>query len=123
MANILLVDDSPIMLELHGRYLRNAGHHVTTVTSGQAALEAAAVQTPDLVVLDYLMPGMSGDQLLERLHEFPRTRSVPTLILTAGEHEPTKLARAIELGVTAYMLKPISREVFVARVAALLNGR
>lgn len=120
MGNILLVDDSPIMLELHGRYLRGAGHHVTAVTSGQAALTAIGAQTPDLIVLDYLMPGMSGDQLLERLHDLPNARAVPTLILTAGEHEPTKLARAIELGVTAYMLKPISREVFVARVAALL---
>ncbi len=101
MANILLVDDSPIMLETYGRYLRRAGHFVVAVSSGRAALAAAAERTPDLVVLDYLMPGMSGDQVLEKLRALDATRRLPTLILTAGDDELTKLARAIELGVTA----------------------
>lgn len=117
MAKILVVDDEPNIREVVGLYLRQDGHAVVVAADGEEALRLYRQTRPDLVVLDLMLPGLSGLEVCRRIQG---ERRVPLIMLTAkGEEED----RIVGLGVGAddYVVKPFSSRELVARVAAVLR--
>lgn len=117
MAKILVVDDEPNIREVVGLYLRQDGHAVVVAADGEEALRLYRQARPDLVVLDLMLPGLSGLEVCRRIQG---ERRVPLIMLTAkGEEED----RIVGLGVGAddYVVKPFSPRELVARVAAVLR--
>ncbi len=117
MAKILVVDDEPNIREVVGLYLRQDGHAVVVAADGEEALRLYRQARPDLVVLDLMLPGLSGLEVCRRIQG---ERRVPLIMLTAkGEEED----RIVGLGVGAddYVVKPFSSRELVARVAAVLR--
>lgn len=114
-ADILVVDDTIENLEFLASILSEDGHKVRRVTSGEAALRAARLRLPDLILLDIKMPGMDGYEVCRRLKEDPLTFRIPVLFVTAlGEEEDE--ARGIELGAIDYIRKPINPTILRTRV-------
>ena len=117
MALVLAVDDDPHILELVTHFLKTAGHEVVTEGTGHGALEAAARQSFDLVVLDVLLPGFDGREVCRRLR---REGRVPILMLTALGELHHKL-QGFDAGADDYLAKPFEPAELVARVKALLQ--
>jgi len=115
--SILVVDDEPGILEIAGAYLRKEGFTVRTAATGQRALDAAATQRPDLIVLDLRLPDMPGEEVCTRLR---RVSDVPILMLTAKSAEEDRV-RGLAIGADDYLVKPFSPRELVARVRAILR--
>ena len=115
--SVLVVDDEPGIIEIASAYLRRDGFTVRTATTGGRALDAVATQPPDLVVLDLMLPDVSGEEVCASLR---RTSSVPILMLTAKAAEEDRL-RGLALGADDYLVKPFSPRELVARVRAILR--
>ena len=116
-ATVLLVDDDATLRELLADQLKTAGYHVLTARDGASGLRSAVEAQPDLIVLDVMMPGMSGWDVCERVRAKSR---VPIILLTAKGEEFDKL-RGFRLGVDDYVTKPFSFAELVARVGAVLT--
>lgn len=116
-GQILIVDDEPRFLRLVSANLETEGFQILEATNGSQAVEIAATQSPDLVLLDVMMPEMDGFQACERIREFS---DMPIIMLTAKGEEADKL-RAFELGADDYVLKPFSASELIARVRAVLR--
>ena len=113
---ILIIDDDKTLLSLLAEYLKNAGYHPMTAANGLAGLRDFDQHSPDLVILDVMMPGMDGWEVCERL----RNKSiVPIIMLTAKGEEIDKL-RGFRLGVDDYVTKPFSFAELTARVGAVM---
>ncbi|MGH2410061.1 MAG: response regulator [Chloroflexota bacterium] len=121
MALILAVDDNADNLYLLERLLRSQHHTVHTAPDGPTALAMAHAETPDLVLLDLMMSGMDGFAVLERLKAEPTLSPVPVIMLTAADHDPARIARALSLGANDYIAKPVEPVELLARVAAALR--
>lgn len=119
-ARILVVEDEPAIRELVAVNLRHDGFRVDGVESAEAARAAIADALPDLVVLDWMLPGESGVDLARALRADARTRDVPIVLLTARTHEGDKLL-GFERGADDYLTKPFSPRELVARVRAVLR--
>jgi len=115
--NLLLVDDDTELCAMLAEYLEHEGFRVDAVHSGAAALQTLEQSTPDLMVLDIMMPGMSGLELLQQLR--PRT-SVPVLMLT-GRGEAIDRILGLEMGADDYLSKPCHPRELLARVKAILR--
>jgi len=120
MPTILIVEDDPDIAELIARYLEKAGHRTLQTASGVDGLARARAARPDLVVLDLMLPGMSGLAVCESLRADPELASVPVIMVTARGEESDKVA-GLELGADDYVTKPFSPKELVARVGALLR--
>jgi len=119
-ATILLIDDDETLLYLLAEYLIQANYRVITTSNGTAGLKMFYENSPDLVILDVMMPGMDGWQVGERLRG---ESAVPIILLTAKGEEVDKL-RGFHLGVDDYVTKPFSFAELAARVGAVLaRGR
>lgn len=123
MAKILIVDDQPDTLYVFERLLRNHGHEVFSAKDGSTALQTVEEQHPDLIVLDVMMPGMNGFQVIERLRANSRTRVTPVMILTANAPDEHHKVQGLSLGADEYLTKPINNNEFLARVQALLRTK
>ena len=121
-ATILVVEDEPAIQELISYNLELAGYQVLRAESAEQALEMVRTALPDLVVLDWMLPGMSGIDFARRLRADRRTRSVPLIMLTARADEQDKLA-GLETGADDYLTKPFSPRELNARVKAVLRRR
>jgi len=122
MARILVVEDEPAIAELVAINLRHAGHEVTLAGDArQAQLEVDAV-LPDLVVLDWMLPGQSGLALAREWRGAARTRGLPIIMLTARADEPDVVA-GLDAGADDYVAKPFSTNALMARVRALLRRK
>ncbi|HVC78956.1 MAG TPA: hybrid sensor histidine kinase/response regulator [Chloroflexota bacterium] len=121
MALILAVDDNSDNLYLLERLLRSQRHTVQVALNGLAALDMARAETPDLVLLDLMMPDLDGFAVLERLKTEPTLSQVPVIMLTASDHDPARIARALSLGAHDYIAKPVEQVELLARVAAALR--
>lgn len=121
-ARILIVDDTPANLSLLLDALSEAGHEILVAESGRSALTLLEHTTPDLVLMDLVMPGMDGVTTCRRLKERPECRDVPVLFMTAIE-EPAQKLRAFEVGALDYIAKPAYPPEVLARVAAHLQIR
>ena len=114
---ILVVDDESKMVRLVREILIATGYEVLTANSGQRALELLAIEQPDLIILDILLPGMDGHEITDRIREFS---DIPIIMLTARVREADKL-KGFEAGVDDYITKPFSAKELLARIRAVLK--
>ena len=119
-VHILVVEDEPAIQELIALSLARAGYRVRRAADAQEAYVSVREGLPDLILMDWMMPGMSGVDLARRLRAEPKTRNVPIIMLTArnGEHDRVT---GLESGADDYVTKPFSPRELVARVAAVLR--
>jgi two-component system OmpR family response regulator len=117
-ARLLVVDDEPNILELLSASLRYAGFEVATAADGNEALRVAAAFKPDLLLLDVMMPGVDGFEVVRRLRQ--EGRQMPVLFLTAKDATEDKIT-GLTLGGDDYVTKPFSLEEVIARVRAVLR--
>ena len=117
---ILVVDDEPDITALVAYHLAKAGYRVSTAASGSDALKAAREERPDVVVLDLMLPGVGGYDVLQELRNRPETRDVGVILLTAKREEPDRI-QGLSLGADDYLTKPFSPAELVLRVQALLR--
>jgi two-component system phosphate regulon response regulator PhoB len=119
-ANILVVEDEPAIQALIAANLKRAGHAVTAALDAETALRLVGEALPDLVLLDWMLPGMSGLDLARRLRADPRARNVPIIMLTAKGDERDKV-QGLETGADDYVTKPFSPRELLARIQAVLR--
>jgi len=122
MAKILLVEDEPAIQELIACNLELAGHAATRADSSERALELIQDTLPDLILVDWMLPGASGIELARRLRADRRTRGVPIILLSARSEERDKLT-GLEIGADDYITKPFSPRELNARIKAVLRRR
>lgn len=117
---VLVVDDEPHIVALVAYHLAKAGYRVATATNGNEALSLANRDRPSLVVLDLMLPGMSGFEVLKKLRARDHTKDVAVLMLTA-RHEEVDRIEGLSLGADDYLVKPFSPQELVLRVKAILR--
>lgn len=117
---ILVVDDEADIVALVAYHLAKAGYRVSTASSGDEALEAVSRERPTLIVLDLMLPGMSGYDVLEKIREREHTRGVAVLMLTARREEEDRI-KGLTLGADDYLTKPFSPQELVLRVGAIIR--
>ncbi len=122
-SKVLVVDDNAQNLELLEAYMEEI-EGVTTIGAldGAEALEKVATEAPDLILLDIMMPRMSGYEVCKRLKADPATRDIPIIMVTAL-HEMGDIERAVDVGTNDFVTKPVNRVDLVARVRGLLRLR
>ena len=121
-AQILVVEDDPGIQELISVNLLRAGHLVQKALDAEAAQDLMRKSLPDLILLDWMLPGMSGVDFAKRLRSEPRTRSVSIIMLTARVEERDKIT-GLENGADDYITKPFSPRELLARITAVLRRR
>jgi len=117
---ILVVDDEAVLVEMIAYNLEQAGYQVTTMADGASALQATQRETPDLVILDLMLPGMDGLEVCRQLRRESNTATTPIVMLTARGDEIDKVV-GLEVGADDYITKPFGRRELLARVRALLR--
>jgi DNA-binding response OmpR family regulator len=117
---VLIADDDPDILSLVKLRLERSGYDVVLAGDGQQALETARERTPDLALLDVMMPKLDGYELTARLRQEDATRRLPVILLTARVQE-SDIARGIEAGADDYVKKPFSTHELRDRVQAVLG--
>ena len=117
---ILIVDDEEDILMLVSYNLIKEGFNVKAASSGEEALEITRQITPDLIVLDLMLPNINGLEVCKQLKNDPITRGIPIMMLTAKSEE-SDVIKGFEIGADDYLTKPFSPKVFCARVKALLR--
>jgi DNA-binding response OmpR family regulator len=118
-GSILVVDDEPTIGEVVSAYLQRAGYETRVAGDGDAALEAVAERSPDLIVLDLMLPGTDGLEVMRRVRERP-DRGSAIILLTAKGGESDRVT-GLRLGADDYVVKPFSPHELVARVDAVLR--
>ncbi len=121
-ATILVVEDEPAIQELIAYNLRQAGHEPMRADTAEQALDLVRNALPDLVLLDWMLPGQSGIEFAKRMKADRRTREVPIIMLTARAEEHDKLL-GLETGADDYITKPFSPRELNARIKAVLRRR
>jgi len=119
-ARILVVEDERDIAELVARELRREGFSVEVCFSGKEAMAAIHKRPPDLLVLDRMLPGMTGDEICRAVQSDPKTAAMLIIMLTAKADESDRI-RGLEMGAVQYMTKPFSPKVLTAQVKALLR--
>ncbi|MGO9108215.1 MAG: response regulator [Thermoguttaceae bacterium] len=119
---VLIVEDEEDIRELVSYHLLKEGYQVAGVPTGEEALSVAEKQTPDLILLDVMLPGMDGLTVCQRLRASPKTADVAVMMLTAKSEE-ADIVRGLNLGATDYVTKPFSPKVLLARVRAVLRRK
>jgi two-component system phosphate regulon response regulator PhoB len=119
-ATVLVVEDEPAIQELIAYNLKQAGHQPLRADSAEQALRLVQDALPDLVLLDWMLPGLSGIELARRLRSDKRTKAVPIIMLTARAEEQDKLT-GLDTGADDYITKPFSPAELVARMRAVLR--
>ena len=117
---VLVVDDEPHIVALVTYHLAKSGYRVVTATTGAEALQQARRECPSLVILDLMLPGISGFEVLAKMREDERTRDVAVLMLTARREEHDRI-EGLSLGADDYLTKPFSPQELVLRVKAILR--
>ena len=116
---ILIVDDEAELLELVKMRLEAHQYEVLTAASGTSGLECALKERPDLILLDVMMPGMDGNEVLRRLRHDERTRSIPVIMLTA-KGDTRSILNAQSLWATDYFIKPFEASELLACIRKYL---
>jgi Response regulator containing CheY-like receiver, AAA-type ATPase, and DNA-binding domains len=122
-AKILLVDDEGLMLALYKGYLERAGYQLLTAKSGEEAIEIAARERPDLIVMDVIMQGMSGLAALRALKTNDTTDRIPVMIVTAAVDKQRAAARRESMlgGAVRFLTKPITPTQLLAEIQYALS--
>ena len=121
-ATVLVVEDEPAIQELISYSLLQAGHQPMRAGTAEDALDLMRHALPDLVLVDWMLPGLSGIELARRIKSDKRTKAVPIIMLTARAAEEDKLT-GLETGADDYITKPFSPRELIARVKAVLRRR
>ncbi len=122
MSRLLVVEDEPAIAELLRLNLRYAGHVVEVASDGEQAAALVDARLPDLVLLDWMLPGLSGLALIKRWRQDARTRELPVILLTARGDEADRV-RGLDAGADDYLPKPFSTQELMARMRAVLRRR
>ena len=117
---VLIVDDEKDIVDLVAYNLSRNGYETITAHDGNDALESAAKNAPDLIILDLMLPGIDGTEVARRLKADPRTTNIPIVMLTA-KGEETDVVVGLTLGADDYVTKPFSMKVLLARVGSVLR--
>jgi len=118
--HIFVVEDEEDILELLRHHLAREGYMVTTSASGEDAVKAIPRETPDLILLDLMLPGLDGLDVCRALKKDPKTAGIPMVMVTA-KGEESDVITGLELGADDYVTKPFSMKVLIARVHAVLR--
>jgi len=121
-ARILIVDDERNIVESVSYNLQREGFQILAAYDGQTGLELAQRELPDLIILDWMLPGLDGLEVCRRLSSGEATRSIPVLMLTVRSEETDKVL-GLEMGADDYVTKPFGNRELVARVKAMLRRR
>ncbi|HQR07198.1 MAG TPA: response regulator [Gemmatales bacterium] len=119
---ILIADDNQQVVELLEANLEDLKAEIKSAADGEATLRLAQEWKPDLLLLDIMMPRMSGFEVCKRLRSNPATKSLPVLMVTALD-QPVDIERAVEAGTDDFMTKPINKTELILRVRALVKGK
>ncbi len=119
-GRILVIDDDPTVAEVVAGYLTRAGHHVDRAADGHRGLALARAHRPDLLVLDLMLPGIDGLEILRRLRAAEDGADLPVVLLTAKGSEEDRVL-GLELGADDYVTKPFSPRELVLRVQSVLR--
>ncbi|MED5621767.1 phosphate regulon transcriptional regulator PhoB [Ideonella sp. BN130291] len=122
MSSVLVVEDEAAIAELISLNLRHAGYEVTLAAAADEAQRAIDRRLPDLVILDWMLPGESGLSLARRWRAEARTRELPIIMLTARSQEGDKVA-GLDAGADDYLVKPFSTHELLARIRAVLRRK
>jgi DNA-binding response OmpR family regulator len=122
VARILVVDDSPEFRRLIEMTLQRAGHEPLGAEDGTSGIHAAIAEQPELILLDYMMPDLDGQEVFRELRGNVNTASIPVIMITAFSNENDRVAM-LRLGMDDFLTKPISPKDLVARVESLLYQR
>jgi DNA-binding response OmpR family regulator len=120
MAHILVCDDEPEIVKMVAKLMQALGHRVTIARDGQEALDAVAIEKPDLVVLDLNIPKVDGFEVCRRLKSADATRAMPVIMMTAAFPTIADADRGLGIGADEYVVKPFLREVLVHNVERLI---
>ena len=120
MAKILIADDDPILVEILRFRLQGAGYNIEVARDGEEALEAIRALRPDLVVLDSMMPVVTGPEVLAKLKSDPELSSIPVVMLTARDGEADIVA-GLKAGAAEYLTKPFIPRELLVRISGLLG--
>jgi PleD family two-component response regulator len=119
---VLIADDNPQGVELLEAYLNGSDYEIRTAADGEETLRQVKQWRPDLILLDIMMPKISGFEVCKRLRADPATRDVAVLMITALD-QPSDVERAVEAGTDDYLTKPINKAELLLRVRSLLKSR
>lgn len=122
VARILIVEDNPAIQELIAVNLSRAGHEVDRASDAEEARDCMQTDLPDLIVLDWTLPGMSGIELARLIRSHPRSGAVSLIMLTARAHDHDKIA-GLDAGADDYITKPFSPRELLTRIDAVLRRR
>jgi len=114
----MIVDDDVTITDLMKMLVSMEGHQPTTVNDSTKAIEVADSVHPDLITLDLMMPGLTGFELCELLHNDPRFASIPIVIISARD-DPESKEKALKIGATDYITKPFGMDEFIGKITAL----
>jgi serine phosphatase RsbU (regulator of sigma subunit) len=119
---ILIVDDEPFNVDYIEQELEDAGYETVSAVNGQEALDKVVSESPDLVLLDIMMPVMDGFEVLSRLKENPETRGIPVIVISAS-NDLKSMVRGIHLGAEDYLPKPFEPILLSARITSCLEKK
>lgn len=119
-TRLLVAEDDPEIQRVVRLALKKAGFEVTAVNDGREALSRAAADRPDVILLDWMMPGLDGPTTCARLKEDPATRHIPVIFMTARSQE-AEIQRGLGLGAAGYILKPFDALTLGSQVRAILE--
>lgn len=119
-AHILIIEDDPSLSELLQYNLDNSGFKATVVSEGDEAINAIMEEEPDLVILDWMLPNLSGIEICRQIRQNSDTKRLPVIMLTAKGEESERI-RGLETGADDYVIKPFSPSELIARVKAVLR--
>src|SRR5579885_1741418 len=122
LPRILIADDNPQGVELLEAYLGENDYAIRTAADGEETLEVVKQWHPDLILLDIMMPKLSGFEVCKRLRADPSTRETAVLMVTALD-QPSDIDRAVEAGTNDFLTKPINKNELLLRVHSLLKTR
>lgn len=123
MAKVLLIDDDNLLVRMYGKKFESEDHTVSTASDGEEGLEKAESETPDLILLDIMMPEMDGVEVLEKLKSNDKTKKIPVVMLTNLGSSEANIDKCLDLGAVSYLIKAdyTPKEV-VQKVKEILAG-
>lgn len=122
VPRVLIAEDNPQGVELLEAYLSDSGYEIQTACDGEETLRSVQKAPPDLILLDIMMPKISGFEVCKRLRADPATREIAVVMITALD-QPSDVERAVEAGTDDFLTKPINKTELLLRIRALLKSR
>ena len=119
-ATVLLVDDEPMTLKLLNAQLPSDLFNTVFASNGETALEKVKTQSPDLILLDIMMPEMDGYEIIKRLKKIPESRDIPIILITSYDVSMKDKVRGLEIGADAFLNKPINKLELINRVKSMI---